>query len=81
MQNMEIQNGGRLIDLMSEGGMTPPNTCNFVSWDGMTGIFMRLPKWINSMPLPVLSRLACKFCHIGWMGWPIESNTSRTPAR
>ena len=73
MQNMEIQNGGRLIDLMSEGGMTPPNTCNFVSWDGVTGI--------NSMPLPVLSRLSSTFCHIGWMGWPIESNTSRTPAR
>ncbi|VAI82469.1 unnamed protein product [Triticum turgidum subsp. durum] len=58
LQNLCIDNGGRLTDRMSESWVPPPNLRSFDSWDPkLRSSFQRLPKWVNSRSLPLLSTL------------------------
>uniref|UniRef100_M8BZY5 Putative disease resistance RPP13-like protein 2 n=1 Tax=Aegilops tauschii TaxID=37682 RepID=M8BZY5_AEGTA len=54
LQNLNIGNGGSVIDRMREIWVPPPHLRSFESWHGL---FLRLPKWVNSRSLPHLSTL------------------------
>ncbi|XP_037466014.1 disease resistance protein RGA5-like [Triticum dicoccoides] len=58
LQSLYIYDGGRLIDSMCESWVPPPNLRCFDSWNPfLPAWFSRLPKWVNSSSLPLLSTL------------------------
>ncbi|KAM3195357.1 hypothetical protein ACQJBY_071463 [Aegilops geniculata] len=59
LQNLCIDDGGKLIDRMRESWVPPPHLRSFESWDPfLNSSLLRLPKWVNSSSLPHLSTLS-----------------------
>ncbi|KAM3195351.1 hypothetical protein ACQJBY_071459 [Aegilops geniculata] len=54
LQNLKIGNVGSVIDRMREIWVPPSHLRTFETWGGL---FLRLPKWVNSTSLPQLSIL------------------------